>query len=755
MTTPTPILRRADCEGAQQPQVATFSLPLPRELAADLAIDHPCAALHPVGWWERDRLPRRAFACVVDPAGVPETLHLKCTGDAEPPAGASPWRVAARVTRKQLPFVPHRFDHVDQLRGVPAGDCTFVEYALDLAFGDRLLSLQFGATGPDGTDEYVWQNVMVDRLWSNAAVEAVRVGGVIYNGDTYLWADVFLLLFANGVAGVTAHFVNTKLHIKGYDFQGLPFVRLEAPGLSPVDAQLPRDGLRFDLGAAALNMSDAAILFSDEYPAALHAREGACVWYPFSRTFNPQAPDGPPKLWEPGFARTVRFQLSLSDAPGRVRPAPAIARYVVPSWWYGASGEPWAAAFLPVDGLFAPLSEGTADLIRGLFRRGRFDGACAAKDESVPSAPAGNDGYAGMNLMETAYHTGRPDVYADALDYCYYWADLAVDHTDYSIHQWVGGWPWKTCAYTKFRDVIYGWLETADPWLLDTAELCAESHYAWFRSNWPRCSIGRDAFEIGGWALLWRFTRTEHARDRTRELVRMLETVLDAEGRVGGQMGAGPHPGYHSSLYMTGVCMMAVAEATEAALESGDEDAVPAALGMLERLHAHYNRDDVELFPSNLGSKRIDWTETSWATWSLFAARAYPLFARLCGDDRHLCAAMRRVLDHLAGPSTRWLGTGRFCTFPLQGYHHDAALLGATLLGDGVALRPVGTPDLWPVEQTVHTPWGALTVQVEPEAGRLSFQAPETFPVMVDYAGRQTETDSNGHCVLAGRPGKV
>ncbi|MBU4606373.1 MAG: CoA transferase, partial [Proteobacteria bacterium] len=45
-----------------------------------------------------------------------------------------------------------------------------------------------------------------------------------------------------------------------------------------------------------------------------------------------------------------------------------------------------------------------------------------------------------------------------------------------------------------------------------------------------------------GWALLRRFLGTEHARERTREFLRMLKLVVDDRGSIGGQMGAVSNP---------------------------------------------------------------------------------------------------------------------------------------------------------------------------------------------------------------------
>ncbi len=735
------VLTRA---GEPDAEAALFSLPLPRGRGARLAPAHPSAGVQPLAWWERDTDPRRVLAAVS--GRLPRTLKLKARRPAAEPAAPSPWTLSTPMTLERIPYVPHKFADIDGLRGVPAADCSTFEYALDLAYGGRTLRLQPGATGP-GKAECLWQNVLIDRLWRNEAAEAVRVGGVIYNEDTYLWADLYLILFANGVAQATLHYANTKLHIKGYDFRGFPYLKIQGDGVKGVDADLPADGWRHDLGPARFNFADTVITCGDTYPALLRGRNDAVYYTPFARIINPQKPEGPGDLWEPGFARTVRFQFSLSDA------APAVARYTVPAWWYGVCGEPWPYDTLPVRGRFSALAEGTGNHIRALINKGSFLGGSAVRSDH-PGSPEGNDGDTGVGLMEQAYLTGDPGYYRDALDYCTFWADLMVDHTDYTVHQWVGGWGWKTCAYTKFRDVLFAYLETGDPWMKDTVEMVAESYWSWFRSNWPRNAVGRDAFEVGGWALLWRYFRTEHARDRMRELVRMLERVLEARGVIGGQMGAGPHPGWHASLYMTGVNMISLLDALQAEVEAGGSDA--PFLPALERLHRHYVRDDVELFPSNLGnSPRASWALNTSGTWAVFAMRAYAEMGRRYGFDRPAVVdGFAKLAPSLGYDFREWARLGRLGNNHVHPRTHDMLMLAPRLLeeGEGVELAPAFGPQSlpWPATQVVDTPWGPLTVTAAAENGgtRLAFEAPADFAVKVKTAGGELESRSTGNLLL-------
>src|SRR5262249_54113960 len=165
-----------------------ISLPLPRNLAGKLRVDHAGAGMQPLGWWVRNELPRRSLVCVVDGKGVPANLRLTDKPVAKgakaaktaPSGGAATWRGEGRACKEQLAFKPRKFADIAALRGVPYEDTTHVEYELLLGYGRRTLVMQLGGTGPTG-GPYWWQNVQVDRLWQNAAAQAVRVGGIIYN----------------------------------------------------------------------------------------------------------------------------------------------------------------------------------------------------------------------------------------------------------------------------------------------------------------------------------------------------------------------------------------------------------------------------------------------------------------------------------------------------------------------------------------------------------------------------------------------
>ena len=720
--------------GPAEATVGVISLPLPREGANELRVDHGTVGVQPVGWWERDVTPRRVMACVVGQEGVPETLKLK-RGEREAGAASTAWKVEYHTTFERLHFERVPAWEYDTLRGFPADKSTLVEGEVRLSYGNRTVSLQFGATGPDEGSGgpgavYYWQNVQIDRLWSNEAVQAVRVGGVIYNSDTFLCADVYLLLFSNGVAQVSSHFVNTRLAIDGYEFIGLPVIRFSGDvGKTAAELALPADGMRHRLGGVDMNLGPSGHLCSEREPGRLVVREDEVLWYPVHRAFFPRQREPDSKRWIKGMARTVDFTMSLSEA------AAVVTRYRAPGWWYAACGEFWPWDYLPVVGPSSVRADrGMREMAKGLVR-GRFD-----------AGRGDDDGGFGEGLMRLAYRSGDPAVFDAALMYCVYWTDLMLDHDDHTAHQLVG-WPYKTAAYTKFRDVVFAWLETGDPYYLDNAEMTAEGYWAWHRSNWPRNTIGRDNYSLGGWALLWKYMDTQHARDRVLEMVRMNRVVYENRGTFGGQMGAGPHSGYHDSLFLTGVAMEALLDVAEVMVERGDAEGVEGITEMIAGVTPHFMSDDREYYPSEHGKQdqRSKWVQSFIFSWRLKTMRIYAEMARLRGSDGPMThQALAKAWDHEAG----W--GGRDTTRYLAPSWADALLLGARRVGDGVALNPIGSPEFWPAHRTVATPFGDLTVTLTRKAGRatLSFSSDRTFPVTVRYGDVHTTTTSNGLCGL-------
>ncbi|MCC6487313.1 MAG: hypothetical protein IT364_07420 [Candidatus Hydrogenedentes bacterium] len=128
------------------------------------------------------------------------------------------------------------------------------------------------------------------------------------------------------------------------------------------------------------------------------------------------------------------------------------------------------------------------------------------------------------------------------LAYAYCWADIMVDHVDWSIRQPFTGYYWKTPTYTKFLDLVRAYVETGDPYLLETAEHCANAYYALVRSTWPSRSIGRGIWPVTGQTHLYEYTRNPYHLECGADLVgKALFTFADPARLPGHQIGVGPN----------------------------------------------------------------------------------------------------------------------------------------------------------------------------------------------------------------------
>jgi hypothetical protein len=220
----------------------------------------------------------------------------------------------------------------------------------------------------------------------------------------------------------------------------------------------------------------------------------------------------------------------------------------------------------------------------------------------------------------------------------------------------------------------------------------------------------------------------------------------------GGQMGAGPHPGYHSSLYMTGVTMLSLLEAAEVMAEKDSEGEIEELLPMLRKLNERFMRDDVEMFPSQLGQPRSDWIAKNDVIWQLVTRRVHSELSQLTGGETSMALeALRKAQKTKSPPLQEWGQYGRPVIQYWNPMFADAMMLGAQLREDGVKLRPIGDPDMWPDRQIVETPFGELIVRTELGGGEVAFEfeADEGFSVNVCYRGTEAwATSAGGKCTL-------
>ena len=231
----------------------------------------------------------------------------------------------------------------------------------------------------------------------------------------------------------------------------------------------------------------------------------------------------------------------------------------------------------------------------------------------------------------------------------------------------------------------------------------------------------------------------------------MIGGVLESRGSIGGQMGAGPHPGYLSSLYMTAITMCSLLDVAEAEFEEGHPEHIEAMAPLLAKLHERWMREDVEMFPSHYGnSDRSRWGKNGEGMWAVLSGRIYTQCARF-GDPANIVpAGLARLRDSDTDRPEVWATKGRPGDNFVYPLYHDALLAGARIDGNGVELRPIDDPSGWPAEQDVQTPWGQLTWMTTISGDRVHcrFDAAAEVPVTIHYAGATVRTTSRGEATL-------
>jgi hypothetical protein len=323
----------------------------------------------------------------------------------------------------------------------------------------------------------------------------------------WLFCEVYALLFANGVVHVTARHVNNKLYDYGRDVPGEPMIAFRCG----FDGQMALQGepVEVDLGGATLSTEECATLASPEKPGSLTGDGDVTVFEPYEAVeitldgFGRRC-DVPTHVCEAhegimprGTARTVRFTLSLGDAPPRVE------RYTVPWWWYGLCAELVPDSVLPVRDERDPIVDTAVEWLnqcqlRGFFNDGSVPRGGSHYYEDGRARESGWEGETPYNHIRSFYRDPTPEHWQCALRDLYNCADIAVDHASFAFR--MHGYDFGAISITMNRTVglLQGYLETGDPYLLETAENVAMCSAAMDRSNWPRRSYGRDAMWIRG-----------------------------------------------------------------------------------------------------------------------------------------------------------------------------------------------------------------------------------------------------------------
>lgn len=553
---------------AQRPGAcAQAALPIPRDMdaATTQALVSGQATLggvrvqgQPVAWYEGTTEVRRLIL-----RWMGEPLPAKISGRIRMEPGEKTdagWSWAYELVESSTGDPPW----MAGMRNIPLEKTSYEIYQLNLTHKEKSFGLRMGLRHNGRI--YGWQYIRADFVQRGPVFDLLRVGGPIYNEESTVQADVFLVLFANGVVEAYTHFINNQREGEGIEAHGIPVIVFESPEIKSMDETL--DGLngRFDLGGMSLDLGESVGYATPEKPGSIRTEDGLVVLQPWMdqevygellahaegvpehRIIRGKGEGGKlenqlraqaDKYWVTkagdraiprGLARTVRFTLALGNAE------PQVVRYQAPGWWHAMAGALPTQGYLPTDWWAVRRAvELGSDFSDPHPRTVPFELGRSSHD---------NDGTLGAALLMFGNLIGSPTLTTDASLPAYWWADIAIDHVDFTVHEIPKySWQWIVQPYLRWMGLVHVYWETGDPYLLETAKYAADSFYRFFFTNRPHRFVGRDCLPCAEMLALYETTGEEMYLLRMREI---LAEARRSYGQTewywpGHQSGAGPN----------------------------------------------------------------------------------------------------------------------------------------------------------------------------------------------------------------------
>ena len=528
------------------------------------------------GWADPSRVDAAA------PAGAPRRVILRWIAAEMPERVRTPiapsaaeapdagWAFSYRLIEGNEGQIPWR----PKMRNVPLEETEYEMYQVDLTHGKGQVGLRMGLRHNDRI--YWWQFVRADFVQRGPVFDLLRVGGPIYNEETTIQADVFLVLYANGLVEAYAHFINNQREGIGRDIRGIPVIAFVAPGTQALDEKLEGKPGPYEMGQWTVDLRQSAGYGTVEHPGSLRTEGGVVVLQPWEdqEVYGELLvePEGIPehrivsaasrdegdgffvtKLGDrtipKGMARSVRFTLSPAGTP------PEIVRYHAPAWQQAQRGALPTKGMLPVAWWAVPraLEVGEA-YFQPHPRHGAFELGCSARD---------SDGSLGSAMLLLGHATEELRYCGQAPLPAYWWADIAVDHVDFTVHELPKySWQWIVQPYMRWIELVDVYHELGDPYLLETARHVADAYDRFFWTNRPHRFVGRDALGVADLLALYRSTGESVYAERARRIL--------AEARRSYAQEAWYSPGHQSGC------------GTNGAARHEDRDYIPM---LLARLH--------------------------------------------------------------------------------------------------------------------------------------------------------------------------
>lgn len=559
----------------------------------------------------------------------------------------------------------------------------------------------------------------------------------------WLYGHIYARLHANGVCEIYARHINSKFFDEGQDLHNaVPVIGIMVEGATPDAGELYDlvAGLvpEFNLGDVHFDVTDVAHLADTDKLGRIKVDGETLVWQPYEGVeiysgSCTQELKGDPFLYKAadhiiprGVSRTLRFSLSLN-----LERSPRVARYQAPDWWYGLCEEFSPTPLLPVKNAYDDYIEYQRQWFRYWMLEGGFEDGCMPRgaDGSKENRPEpGWEGEMAGAMMLCAYHTGDATDHDFALRAAYMFHDIHIDHAGKLVRMLGHPFPAYALPMMRIHALVYAYLETGDPTLLNTAKAVVDNSY-WLHLNaWPRLSVGRDACFIRGAVLLYRYLNDRHYLEIARESVRTVAESQFDDGSFGDQGGGTGTHGWNQHIVKPWMGLMAVGPALDLLeLFPDDEHALKAVKrfadwmlseryecepGLMGWSYQHAYAGKREFVQINNGRAMQLPTPGQWhrdyiARLMTFCSLRFNDHSYFDAWAESLAAFMKKRLSNPPHASKDHcvIQTLQYVPWVQQRLWH------ATLTADGLALQPTHFGPRTPVEGRIQTPDGEVIVR--------------------------------------------
>lgn len=511
------------------------SLPWPRTAVSNYSLNSQSTYNQPLGQWpgEPGGSPRRLLMIADGGNSAPETIGLS-----QPAQPAFAEKMSAEM---------------ELFERSPYEEYVWERHLLRLRYGSKSVGLAMGLR--TGDEVHWWEACRLLVREETDQCLVVEMGGAIplhemtfeefkspgytnpyLHRHHWLNGQIYARLHANGVCEVFAHHINSKFFDDGADLKNaVPVIGIQTEaGIQEVTGLCGDwDGSQNEiaLGQVRFDMTETARLATPQQPGKISVDGdflvlqpylgfeifgGAC---PIDLTGDPFVVRAQEQLIPRGGARTLRFSLSFSDR------SPRVARYQAPAWWYGLCEEFVPEPLLPVSNAFDKTTGECSQWIVDNIVQGGFEDGSIPRNASQKinnEAFSGRDepgweGEIGYGEFMYAWRTGDEQAHLAALRSGYYITDVSVDHAVKAVRMHGFLLYGFSVPMNRMQVTIAAYLETGDPYLLETAQAVTATAYWTHKNSWPRMAVGRDACFVRSAVLLYRYFGTEFFREIARD----------------------------------------------------------------------------------------------------------------------------------------------------------------------------------------------------------------------------------------------